>query len=352
METYFSEVQLEHHPQQFMIAGRVVSPFETPDRAQLMADRFRKDGLKITTPADHGRRPITVVHAGHYLDFLESAFEQFAQLPNAGPEALPNVHPHVSALPDFRPRPTPRTQGIVGQLGWYMGDLSSPIGPGTWRAAYASAQTAIAAASAIRDGAREAMALCRPPGHHAYVDRCSGFCFLNNAAIAAEVLRQRYSNVAILDFDTHHGDGTQAIFYARSDVFVGSHHTDPTDYYPFFAGYADETGVGAGSGANLNIPLPPGADDDALVAASEQLISAALAFGAEALVVSMGWDAHRDDPLSRLDVSDAAFSRLGSLYGNIPLPTLLVQEGGYSLQAIERIAPAFISHFCAARALS
>src|SRR5262249_19599310 len=130
-----------------------------------------------------------------------------------------------------------------GRAGWYMGDLSCAIMEGTFRAAYASAQTAIAGAQEILSGAAVSYSLCRPPGHHAYPDRCSGFCYLNNAAIAAEVLRHRFRRVAILDFDTHHGDGTQAIFYARNDVFYGSVHTEPSAYYPHFAGYADETGT-------------------------------------------------------------------------------------------------------------
>lgn len=350
MQVFFSRTQLEHRPQQFMVAGRFVAPFETPDRAAGLAEQLTGMGLEVVAPADAGMTPISAVHPAHYTDFLETAYARFCEVQNAGPEAIPNVHPHVSAAHDFRGRGPARPQGIIGQLGWYVGDLSSPIGAGTFPAAYASAQAAIAAAALVRDGAaREAYALCRPPGHHAYGDRVSGFCYLNNAAIAAEILRQRYANVAILDFDTHHGDGTQAIFYARGDVFVGSHHTDPADYYPFFAGYGEETGVGGGAGCNLNVPLRPGVSDETFVAASEQLIAAALAFGAEALVISAGWDAHSDDPLSRLAVGDQAFARLGSLYGEVPLPTVIVQEGGYSLSAIERVAPLFLKHFLAER---
>ncbi len=139
-----------------------------------------------------------------------------------------------------------------------MGDLAAVIGAGTYEAAVASAQAAISAARVVLGGEPSAFALCRPPGHHAYADRATGFCFFNNAAIATELLRARFGKVAILDFDTHHGDGTQAIFYERGDVFFGSVHTDPSAYYPFFIGYADETGAGEGQGANLNIPLAPG----------------------------------------------------------------------------------------------
>ncbi|MGF1649303.1 MAG: histone deacetylase family protein [Hyphomicrobiaceae bacterium] len=345
MKVFFSDAQLAHAPQQFMVAGRFVAPFEVPERARTLARRFQSMGLEVLTPKDHGRTPIEAIHPPHYLDFLESAYARFRELPGAGPEGFPNVHPHLSAMPALGARERPRPQSIVGQFGWYVGDMACAIGEGTWRAAYASAQAAIGAAEAVLAGEREALALCRPPGHHAYQDRASGFCFLNNAAIATEVLRRRFQRVAVLDFDTHHGDGTQAIFFQRPDVFVGSAHTDPSNYYPFFTGYREETGFGAGDKSNLNIPLPPGSDDETFYEANQKLIVAALAFGADALVISAGWDAHRDDPLSKLQVTTDAFRRLGRLYGELPFPTVIMQEGGYSIGAIETVAPLFVSEF-------
>jgi acetoin utilization deacetylase AcuC-like enzyme len=226
-----------------------------------------------------------------------------------------------------------------------MGDLSCATMEGTFEAAYASGQTAIAGAEAVLAGAEAAFSLCRPPGHHAYADRASGFCYLNNAAIAAEVLRRTFVKVAIVDFDTHHGDGTQAIFYTRDDVLYGSVHTDPSAYYPHFSGYADEVGFGAGEGANLNLPLAPGADDEAFVDANQRLALLVQAQGAEALVISAGWDAHRDDPLSKLAVTTDAFARIGQIWGKLRLPTLIVQEGGYSLPAVAEAAPAFVESF-------
>jgi len=225
-----------------------------------------------------------------------------------------------------------------------MGDLSCPIADGTYRAAYASAQAAIAGAEAVLAG-DYAYALCRPPGHHAYPDRASGFCYLNNAAIAASILRRTFARVAIVDFDTHHGDGTQAIFYTRADVFYGSVHTDPSAFYPHFFGYADETGALQGEGANLNLPLEPGAADEAFIDANQRLALAVQAHGAEALIVSAGWDAHRDDPLSRLAVTTDAYPRIGEIWGKLALPTLIVQEGGYSLTALGQAAPAFVEAF-------
>jgi acetoin utilization deacetylase AcuC-like enzyme len=315
MKMFFSEAQLAHQPKQYMVHGRIVDPFEKPDRATTLVDALETQGLVKTDPGDFGRDAILAVHAEHYVDFLEDAYDRFLKLPNHGPEVLPNVHPYRGAGIDLEERGRPRTTGILGQAGWYMGDMSCAVMAGTFQAAYASAQTAIAGAEAVLAGERASFALCRPPGHHAYADRASGFCFFNNAAIAAAVLRSHFPKVAIVDFDTHH------------------------------AGYADETGAGPGEGANHNLPLSPGADDEAFIDANQRLALAVQAHGAEALVLSAGWDAHRNDPLSKLNVTSEAFARIGEIWGKIDLPTLIVQEGGYSLAAVAEAAPAFITAF-------
>jgi len=349
MKLFFNETQLEHRPAQYMVHGRIVEPFETPERASALRAALEPLGLQRIDAVDFGLDPILDVHAGPYVAFLEQAHARFMELPDHGPEVLPNVHPYRGAGPDFSRRGTPRPAGILGQAGWYIGDLSCAIMAGTYRAAYASAQSAIAGAEAVLAG-DYAFALCRPPGHHAYSDRASGFCYLNNAAIAAQVLRRTFQKVAIVDFDTHHGDGTQAIFYSRADVFYGSVHTDPSAYYPHFCGYADETGALEGEGATLNLPLAPGAADEAFIDANQRLALAVQAHGAEALVISAGWDAHRDDPLSKLAVTTEAFPRIGEIWGKLALPTLIVQEGGYSLEAAAAAAPAFVAAFRSASA--
>jgi acetoin utilization deacetylase AcuC-like enzyme len=345
MKLFFSEAQLAHQPKQYMVHGRIVDPFEKPDRATALVAALEAQGLIKTDPGDFGRNALLAVHAEHYVDFLEEAYDRFLELPDHGPEVLPNVHPYRGSGIELEERGKPRTTGILGRTGWYIGDMSCAIMAGTFRAAYASAQTAIAGAETVLAGEPACFALCRPPGHHAYADRASGFCFFNNAAIAAAVLRSHFPKVAIVDFDTHHGDGTQAIFYTRRDVFYGSVHTDPASYYPHYAGYADETGAGPGEGANHNLPLAPGADDEAFIDANQRLALGVQAHGAEALVLSAGWDAHRNDPLSKLNVTSDAFARIGEIWGKIDLPTLIVQEGGYSLAAVAEAAPAFIAAF-------
>ncbi|WP_062227859.1 histone deacetylase family protein [Aureimonas frigidaquae] len=349
MELFFDTRQLNHRPTQYLVHGRIVAPLEKPERFEVMRDALLAAGLLEGKVQDSGSDPIRNVHAPHYVAFLETAVEAFAALPNAGPELLPNVHPYAAGTPGLRQRPAPRTTGILGRAGWYIGDMSCAMMAGTFEAAYWSAQSALSAATAVAEGADCAFALCRPPGHHAYADRASGFCFFNNAALAAERLRRVHDRVAILDFDTHHGDGTQAIFYERADVLFASTHTDPQAYYPHYFGYADETGEGEGRGFNLNIPLAPGSDDDHFVGAVERLAERVLRHAPGALVLSAGWDAHRNDPLSRLDVGTQAFSRIGKLLGGLNLPTVIVQEGGYSLDAVAEAAPAFMTAFRSAR---
>ncbi|UGX88617.1 histone deacetylase family protein [Phyllobacterium meliloti] len=349
MKLFFASQQMAHQPKQYMINGRITDPLENPARAHTLIDALTKLGFSQEEPGDAGLDPIHAVHADHYVDFLRTAYDRFMQLPNHGPEVLPNVSAYQGAGHDLAARSRPRPTGVLGQAGWYINGLSCAMMEHTYAAAYASAQTAIAAADAVLNGARASFALCRPPGHHAYADRAAGFCYFNNAAIIAQRLRQRHDRVAIIDFDTHHGDGTQAIFYSRDDVFFGSTHTDTSNYYPHYSGYADETGAGVGQGANLNLPLSEGSGDDAFIEANRRLANAVAKHGSTALVISAGWDAHHNDPLSKLKVTTEAYAEIGTIWGAVDLPTVIVQEGGYSLSAVAEAAPRFMAAYREAR---
>jgi acetoin utilization deacetylase AcuC-like enzyme len=230
-------------------------------------------------------------------------------------------------------------------VGWYLGDLSVPMGPDSWLSILRASETATAGADAILAGDRSAYALCRPSGHHARADRGTGFCYLNNSAIAAQRLRSRFSKVAIIDVDVHHGDGTQQIFYTRPDVLTISVHGDPTDFGPYYTGYANETGYGAGEGYNLNLPLQPGAGGAEMNAALDTAIARVRAFGADALVVALGFDAHRDDPIGILKLEAKDFGSVGTKMQSLGLPTLVVQEGGYGIDAIQDCLDAFLTGF-------
>jgi acetoin utilization deacetylase AcuC-like enzyme len=327
MQIVFSEAQLAHAPQRFLVRGAWQPCPEKPERATLLLDGLRQAGRvpEMLAPdwlaAQVIDDAINAVHDARYLAFLRTAHERWRQLPGAADLVTPNMHP--------RGRQDGYPQSVVGQAGYHMADTACPIGADTWAAARASAVTAVHAAQLVLDGRDSAYALCRPPGHHAYADMAGGFCYLNNSAIAAQYLRRRAKRVAILDIDVHHGNGTQAIFYERADIFTASVHADPSNYYPFFWGYAAETGAGEGVGCNLNVPLPLGSPDAAYLGAVAAMIAAARKHGTEALVVALGLDAFEGDPLAGLTVTMAGFRAVGKLLGEIKLPTVLVQEGGY-----------------------
>jgi acetoin utilization deacetylase AcuC-like enzyme len=222
------------------------------------------------------------------------------------------------------------------------------IGPGTWEAARAAADAALTAADIVSAGVPLVYALCRPPGHHAGPAAHGGSCYLNNAAIAAEALRRSGAErVAVLDLDAHHGNGTQAIFYARGDVYVGSLHVDPgAGWFPHYVGYADERGTGDGLGANRNLPLDPGTGDGEWLAAVDALCDDVRARGADALVVSLGLDAAASDPESPLEVTAEGYLQAGEKVRELG-PVVVVQEGGYDLAGIGQLVVATLAGLAA-----
>ena len=322
--------------------GRLVAPKDLPARTEELLGALAARGIATQMPAAYGIAPALGVHAPHYLEFLAGVWERWAQLPDHGPEVWPNTFPYWSGRPEDAARAPCPAEGLVGQVGWYLGDLSVPMGPKTWISALRSCETAVSAADALAAGESACYALCRPSGHHARADRASGFCYINNTAVAAQRLRERCERVAILDIDAHHGDGAQQIFYARADVLTISIHADPLNYYPFFTGYVSETGCGEGEGFNLNLPLAHGADGDAMMAAIAIAAERIRAFAPQALVVALGFDAHRLDPIGVLKLEAEDFGRCGAAVRGLGLPTLIVQEGGYAMAAIGACLAAFL----------
>jgi acetoin utilization deacetylase AcuC-like enzyme len=348
MRAFYHPDQALHDPQQFMRYGRLVPPKDLPARTEELLGALAARGVAPETPGDHGLEPARGVHTASYLEFLSGIWARWTQLPDHGPEVWPNTFPYWSGRPEDAARPPCPAEGIVGQVGWYLGDLSVPMGPRSWTSVLRSCHTAVSAADALTSGESAVYALCRPSGHHARADRATGFCYLNNTAIAAQRLRARHARVAILDIDAHHGDGTQQIFYNRADVLTVSIHADPINYYPFFTGYAGERGCGAGEGFNLNLPLPHGAGGEAMAGAIETASERIRGFAPQALVVALGFDAHWLDPIGVLKMEAQDFSRCGALARTLHLPTLVVQEGGYALGAIGDCLGAFLDGLSAA----
>lgn len=326
LKAFWDPVQSAHAPRFFLQRGRLRANFETPARAEALLAACRAMGLAVQAPPALDRAALEAVHAPDYLDFLRDGPAAWAALPDAGPEMVPNIHP----TPEMLAHGARAGAGAIGRLGWYTADTSCPIAAETWPAALAAAACAVAAADEAASG-RTAYALCRPPGHHAYPARAGGHCYLNNAALAAERLHARGAErVAVLDLDSHHGNGTQGAFWTRGDVLFVSVHGDPDEYYPWFVGRADERGAGPGEGCNLNLPLPRGTADAAWLGAVAAGVEAVRRFGADALVLSLGFDASEHEPLGFLRVTEDGFARAGEAVAALRLPAAVVQEGGYN----------------------
>ncbi len=341
LKAFWDPIQLGHDPQFFLQRGHLRSNFERPARAEALLEGCRALGLEIIAPPAADPAAVAAVHTAEYLDYLQAAPAAWAALPGAAAEIVPNIHPAPEMLASGG-RPA---VSIIGQAGWFTADTACPIGPNTYQAAMAAAACAIAAADEAAAG-RDSYALARPPGHHAYAARAGGHCYLNNAAIAAERLLARGARrVAVLDIDSHHGNGTQGLFWSRADVLFVSIHGDPDGYYPWYVGHADELGGGAGVGCNRNFPLAAGTDDLGWLAALESAIRVVDKFGADALVVSLGFDASRDEPLHFLSVSADGFARAGAAIGDLALPAAFIQEGGYNVDTLGPLLQAFLSAF-------
>lgn len=328
-----------HDPQEpHRFEGKLLPPAETASRARRILAGLRTAGLRdVRVPEPVDESALEAVHTGRYLRFLRTAHDRWRQITGGPAEA--------EAVPYVRPRrgdPQRPPSSVLAELGWHSFDVD-PILAGTWDAARASAASALAAAQAVSAGERTAYGLCRPPGHHATADQFGGYCYLNNGAIAAAWLAARGGRVAVLDLDAHHGNGTQSIFWTREDVFTVSIHGDPERHYPFFTGAPDETGAAQGEGANLNLPLPSGADLRRYEAAMDVALRAIRRRGADVLVVALGVDTDALDGVLALQGPD--FARVGTKLAEAGLPTVFVQEGGYGPGTLEHDVPAVLMGF-------
>lgn len=337
MKCFYATETAQHDPQFRLTHGALMRNAEQPRRAELLLAGLAELGWTPDVPPSAARSDYARVHTPEFLDFLETAWAAWQALPGAGAEVVPNVfaQKQISTYPD----------GIVGRAGWHLGDTSAPIGPQSWTATCRAADSAIAAAEAVVSGAPAAYALTRPPGHHSSADAAAGHCLMNVAAIATAHMRQQHDLIAVLDIDVHHGNGTQSIFYDREDVLVVSVHTDPHDYYPFFQGHAHETGAGPGVGYNLNLPLPRGTRDAEWLAAIDFGLGRIAEFKPAALVVSLGLDAHENDPLSGMQVTWDGFARAGERIAQAGYPTVFVQEGGYLSDDLTRSLVSFFQGY-------
>ena len=330
----FDERQLLHAPARELHNGSWSEYAECPARAAAVA---RAIGPCVAPP-DEGEGAIRAVHHPDYLDFLKTAAGRWAAAGRSG-DAIGYVWPVVA-------RRSLKLDRIDGLLGRFSMDASTPLTSDSWTSSYWSAQSVLAATRAVLAGERVAFALCRPPGHHAGADYCGGYCHLNTAAIAAQAARNAgVERVAILDIDYHHGNGTQDIFWARCDVFYASIHADPATDFPFFWGYEDERGDGAGEGATLNLPLPRGSGLHAFRRTQGRALEAIAHFGPGLLVLSFGADTWAGDPISAFQLATDDYAVLARDIAGAGWPTVIAMEGGYALDALGANVASLLSGF-------
>ncbi len=329
-----------HLPEREVWVGVPIAGTEVPERAEIVAEGLRTAGATLVEPKPQPDATLTSVHDPGFIEFLSTAWERWQS----------SGYPRDPGQDRVVPYAFPAVTGVVGRrpvsigalVGLYAMDTMTLIGPGSWEAISAAAACAATAADLAAGGLPHVMAVTRPPGHHAGRQFYGGSCYVNNAAVAAQRLRDHTAaSVAIIDLDAHHGNGTQEIFYKRADVRYGSVHIDPgLGWFPHFVGFGDETGESAGSGHNLNLPVPEGTGDQPWLAAVEHL--AEFSAGAGAVVVSLGVDAATDDPESPLTVTNNGYRRAGEIVGSLGVPTVAVLEGGYHLPTLAGLVASFL----------
>jgi acetoin utilization deacetylase AcuC-like enzyme len=337
MPVVWSDAHRLHEPGGEIWVGVRTPGTEVAERADAIHAALAVAGATFVAARHHDDEALLAVHSRELLDFLAGAWAAWEEAGLPADPGQDRVVPYIFLAAGLVPDGAPLEPSAVWALtGFFCFDTMTLIGPGTWEAARTAADVALTAADLVLGTARAAYACCRPPGHHVTRSLYGGSCYLNNAAIAAQHLRDRgVERVALIDIDAHHGNGAQSIFWDRADVFTASVHVDPAaGWFPHFLGLAHERGANDGQGANLNLPLPPGSGDELWLEAVCELARAAHNRGAEALVVALGVDAAAADPESPLRVTARGYREAGRILGSYGLPTVVVQEGGYDLAAI------------------
>jgi acetoin utilization deacetylase AcuC-like enzyme len=344
MQAFASPLHRLHDPELELESSAFQAPFENPQRADLILAALVDDGsFDVHEPVEWGTAPIEAVHDPGLIRFLASAWEDYQR--EVGPTH--DVVPDVFAMAGLRAGMgggSGEPSRVSARLGWWCFETTTPITAGTYRAARSAVDVALSAATAVVDGDPVAYGLCRPPGHHAATTLYGGYCFFNNAAIAADhVASSTGSRVAVLDVDYHHGNGTQQIFYERDDVAFVSLHGDPRRAYPYHTGFAEETGAGRGAGSTRNLPLEAGTDDAAYVAALDEALDVIDDFDPAIVVVSLGLDTFGGDPICDLALTTEGFRRCGATVAARRRPLVVLQEGGYAGDALGANAVAWLT---------
>ena len=337
MKIYYHPLQMLHKPLSYFSRGKMRQPQKKPERMEAFLQAVEKSEYGLSEVSDFGISPITKVHDLGYVHFLKTAYQEWQALPeDMGEEVQTSVYVPDDSNPLI---------GVMAKAARYLADGSSPIGEHTWTSVYWSAQTSLTAAQGLLDGEQQSVCLTRPAGHHARKDRAGGFCYLNNAAIAAEHLRTKYAKVAIIDTDMHHGQGIQEIFYERDDVLYASVHGSPVNFYPVVAGHENERGRGKGFMYNYNFPMPHGSSEQVFMDNVDKALDVVRTFAPDVVVHVLGFDVYVDDPQAKCAVSTQGFTELAAKIRSLNIPTMVLVEGGYLVEKLEDNLDAFIQGF-------
>ena len=339
MKAVYTKTHLVHDVTHETVGGVADPANEVAERAELIRAALEADAsFELTGPTDHGVDPILAVHDPGLVKFLEEAWPEYRRQGGYRSFLVADTYPNQKMFEGMSDEARGRVREpntVGGRAGWWGLDTANPIVPGTYAAARASVDVALTTVDLVLGGEQAAYGLCRPPGHHAARSMAGGYCFFNNAAIAADAItRATGEPVAVLDVDFHHGNGTQQIFWRRGDVFYASIHADPARQYPYFLGYADETGEGDGSGWNLNLPQPAGLDDEGYLAALDQALDAIVAKPGSVIVVSLGFDTYGQDPICDFALTTPVYAECGRRVAATGRRLVILQEGGYYRPAL------------------
>jgi len=309
---------------------------ESPVRIRSILRELDRTDLFLKVPVKHfSEKHIRAVHDPRFVDYFRKVCENL--------EPGRSIYPYVFPIRNAARPP----KELAVRAGYYCIDTFTPLNRNAFLAAARAVDCALTAAEHVLGGHRAAYALIRPPGHHAERRAFGGFCYFNSTAVAADHLRA-HGRVAVLDIDYHHGNGQQEIFYDTPDVFTVSIHGHPRFAYPYFSGFEEERGLGAGQGFNLNLPLPESVDGVRYLEALEKALGRVRRVGPAFLVVALGLDTAKGDPTGTWSLTGKDFQAVGERIGGLGLPTLVVQEGGYNNRQIGANARRFFSGLCKA----
>ena len=348
MQVVYTPAHLGHDISIETYMGTPIPANEVAERAERIRTALEADGgFPFIDPTEHGMEPITAVHDPGLVRFLEVAWSVHRAQKLDRPFLTADTYPNRSMFEGMSPEAVARLvrepDHAAGRAGFWGLDSAAPLVAGTYVAALAAVDVALTATNLVLAGSTAAYGLCRPPGHHAARSMYGGYCFFNNAAIAAEaIVRATGERVAILDVDYHHGNGTQQIFWRRGDVRYVSIHADPDRQYPYFLGRADETGEGEGAGENLNIPLRAGATNEEYLAATDRALEAIAAVPGSVIVVSLGFDTYGLDPIGDFALTTDVYHEIGRRTAVLGRRLVILQEGGYHRPSLGENARAWL----------